>query len=82
MSQFNDGTVVIVSNELINAEIKNVVKLRPPFGITKFLIQCGGTRLIQTPKALAILPVLSAGTVARLGFKRRATTVPNSVYKL
>ena len=31
MFQFNDGTVVIVSNELINAEIKNVVKMRPPF---------------------------------------------------
>ena len=31
ISLFSDGTVVIVSNELIKAEIKNVVKMNATF---------------------------------------------------
>ena len=65
MFQFNDGTVVIVSNELINAEIKNVVKMRPPFEITKFLIQCGGTRLIQIPRDMPYYPYYPGVSIKR-----------------
>ena len=63
MFQFNDGTVVIVSNELINAEIKNVVKMRPPFETHKIPNTkgtCHTTRIIR----VSVLSGLSEKSVA------------------
>ena len=73
MFQFNDGTVVIVSNELINAEIKDVVIMRPTFETHKIPNTvrwnpvntdtkgtCHTTRIIRVP----VLSGLSEKSVA------------------